>query len=337
MLTKLKPASKRRGAANNNDKPKKPKRFKVRIKERDPIADSEDAHDQPKMAGSAPTKPFEQCMIEYVGASASPELSAKYAALCGAARPVAKPLASDRALMREVELGLGRDLQNRLAGNPSEVGLQVTRLGVVPGNAAVISVMEVRKAKAWYERAKVDGFAAVRFCPVPQADSAVPGIAVDLVTIVFGHDARAKLASAAACSRGPDRFERSSVGWVDGDDTDEIEMALASMFSPPFHCLPQWDPFRDLGDCFDARCESGLRTLITLMCRSQLPLKKLLIGLGGGKRMVKRATADVDDSLKVRCKSEPEIVHQDEIPHFWSSELRRLGWDHISVPIVKLH
>ena len=50
MLTKLKSASKRRGAANNNDKPKKPKRFKVRSKERDPIADSEDAYDQPVSA-----------------------------------------------------------------------------------------------------------------------------------------------------------------------------------------------------------------------------------------------------------------------------------------------
>ena len=125
--------------------------------------------------------------------------------------------------------------------------------------------------------------------------------------------------------------------WLDGDDVDEIELTLKSMISPPFHGLPEFSPFTESGARFHSRCESGLRAMITLMCRSQLPLKKMPMGFGGGKRMVKRATADVEDSLKLRCKAGPEIVHQEEIPHFWSSELRRLGWDHTSVPIVKLH
>ena len=340
MPKKSKPPAKRGGATNSNSNKKRPRKFKVQIKQRDPIADSEAAYDQPIRAGLATTKPFEQCMIEYVGAAGLPEVSAKYVALCGADRPVAKPLVCDRVLMKEVELGLFRDLRDHLAQSPSDVGLQVTRLGVVPGDAAVISVMDARKPKGLYERAKVDGIAVVRFCAVPQTDAFVPGIAVDLVTIVFGQDVKSKLATAAARSRGPDGFGRSPYQWFEGDDEDyidDVEMALTNAFSPPFHGLPRWDPFGDLGAQFDAQCVTGLRATITLMCRSQLPLKKALIGFGGGKRMVKRTLTDVDDSLKSRCKAGPAIVHQDEIPHFWSAELRRLGWGHISVPIVKLH
>lgn len=339
MKTKSKPSAVSRGTTKveSTNPQKLRKRYQVRIKQRDPIAESEAAEIRPNKSPSIATKPFEQCLIEFLGASALPEVSAKYQALSGADRPVEKPLASDRALMKEIHRSLYRDLLNYLAEHPCEVGLQVTRLGVVEGNAAVISVMEARKPKALYERAKVDGFAGVRFCPVPQADPAGLGVAVDLVVVVFGQDARSKLATAAARSRGIARFERSTIEWFGPGDTGSIEMVLKSMTSPPFNGLPRGDPFADRQGAFGPGCGSGLRAMITLMCRAQLPVSKALVGFGGGKRMVTRALADIDDSLKLRCKIGPEIVHQNEIPHFFFAEMRRLGWDHISVPIVKLH
>lgn len=337
MPKKSKPPANRRSNATDGASTKKtPRKFKDIRKRRDPIAESEAADTHPTKAASATKKSFEQGLIESVNASGSPELSAKYAALCGAARPVAKPLVCDRGLMKAVELDIGRDLQSLLAESPSDVGLQTTRIGVVSGAHAVISVMEMRKAKALYEKAKVDGIATVRFCAIPGADPAWPDIALDLVTTIWGTDAESKLASAASRSRGPDSYQRSRTDW---DEPDEIDwdMALGGMFSPPFHSLPQWDPLRDRTAEFDRRCDTGKRAAITLMCRSQLPLRKALLGFGGGKRIVKRALANVDESLKARCKAGPAILDENEIPHFWFSELRRQGWDNISVPIVKLH
>lgn len=314
-----------------------PLRFKVRVKPKAEPTHNEAGPSRSTIAQKAPSSKIAAKIIEHVGATDQPEIAAKYEALCGAARPVSKAIASDIMAMNELKNSIATDLRNELSANPRAIGIRVDRLGVLNGATPKISIEEVKKGGKVYSKAKVDGFSAIRFCPAPKADSSEPGTAVDLVTLLIDKEADRLVYASTYRSRARDAFNRSPILWWEPDDPRAIDEALSIMFSSPFNQLPLKDPTLDGKAQFDGVNGSGHRAFLTLMFRSQLQLGKMMVGYGIGKALIKRALTSVEGFMGKRCKAAPEILNDEEILHFFFAELRRLELDHVSVPIVRLH
>jgi len=309
------------------------KKFKVRVKPKNPQVDP-----RPGAAGSGGNRPprsFEDSLIDYVGARELPEVSNKYLAICGAARPIDEANAGNRSLMSQFDQEVASALQKHFEVAPSSLGVQVSRLAVRPGDAAVISVAELKKLGGEYRAAEVDVIAGVRLSPVPRSGP-TPAIAIDLVALIWGPEARYRLEGRRRKRPPRGGIARSAARWIASEDIEAVKAAVSGVFSPSFTELPDDDLSDDEDVDIAEQAEPGFHALLTLMARSQLPLRNALFALGAGKPIVAGALAQVEHSLKVACKAEREILHRDEIAHFWFSELRRLGLDHISVPVVKL-
>ena len=315
----------------NTARVKKLPRFKVRMKRKH----------EPAKTKALPPVQMASCsalssrLITYGGALALPERAERYETLCGAARPVTKAIASDCVAMDELKNAIAADIRKQFAGIPTRIGIHVARLGVFNGAAVDVSLDEVKKGGLLYKNAGVDGISTIRFCSVPQDDLAVTGIAVDLITLVWGDNADRLVFASTHRKRRTDIFSRAPMQWWEPDDPDGLDLALDMMFSPPFDGLPFLDPTNGELVRFDAQSDPGLRELLTLMCRSQVQLSKMMVGYRSGKGIIKRALIRVDELMVRRCKSVREILTQEEIPHFWFAEVRRLELNHISVPIVK--
>ena len=325
------PTAKAKSADPNIVQSKKKPRYTVKTKTKDKPAKTKAL----LPVQIAPCSAVSSRLITYGGALASPERVERYEALCGAARPVMKAIASDCVAMDELKNAIAADIRKQFAGIPTRIGIHVARLGVFNGAAVDVSLDEVKKGGLLYKNAGVDGISTIRFCSVPQDDPAVTGIAIDLITLVWGDNADRLVFASTHRKRGPDFFSRAPMQWWEPDDPDGLDLALDMMFSPPFDGLPFLDPTNGELVRFDAQSDRGLRELLTLMCRSQVQISKMMVGYRSGKGIIKRALIRVDELMVRRCKSVREILTQEEIPHFWFAEVRRLELNHISVPIVK--
>ena len=205
-----------------------------------------------------------------------------------------------------------------------------------PPTGQVIDVPQARKAAQVYKRAKVDGVAGVRLCAVPDPETGDICIGTDVVALFGGNGARTKVGNALQRARTRLGMGRSDIEWLSRDDLDAVSAAFSSIFDAPWPGLSVPDSFNP-GAAFNEASSPGLRALITLMCRSQLSLRRMLIYFGDAKPICKGAIGTVEHALKMQCTQDPEILHRDLIPHFWFAELRRLGLDHMSVPAIKLH
>ena len=312
----------------------KPKKFKVRTKSKN-IAPT---RDQPvarrEVAPPTSTSIVEQRLIQYVEAEVLPAVAVKYQALFGSERPVLKALTSDVVACKVVENCVVGELLAYLANNPVEVGVQVASLGISPGEAAEVPIARIKKGAALYGRAEVDAISFVRPSPVPLLDPAKFGMAQDLVSVVWGQNLQHAIHAASRRTRNADSFTRSPLRvFLPGDPAWEA-LVRAIMFSTPPYRRPDRDLLTEAAAGFDRACSTGLRTLITLMARSQLPLDRALVGIGRGKDMLDRAKSRLKESMKERCKGSPAIIRDEAILHFCFAELDRCGLDGVVPPLV---
>ena len=133
-----------------------------------------------------------------------------------------------------------------------------------------------------------------------------------------------------------DEIEHAVSVTFNWSDRATVKAALASLFYPPLTRLPIGDPFDDEDQRFAKGSKQAERALVALMCRSQLPSKKMLMGFGAGKSVMDGALGRLDYLVKEQCKGKPAVVHRDLVPHFWFSELRRLELHHLTVPTIRL-
>lgn len=160
-------------------KPKKrdgPIKFKVRTKKKDDdLASKPQEPDTPEG--------FEQRLIQHVRATGNPEVAVSYQALLGSARPVARALMCNRPLIKEAEDHIVSEVGKCLAEGSLQFGVQTTRVAVTTGDKAIISVADCKKPRSLYEKAELDGIAALRLCPVPSEDPCRFAIAADVVAL----------------------------------------------------------------------------------------------------------------------------------------------------------
>lgn len=270
------------------------------------------------------------------------ELYEAYLAVSGLGRPLDDLVASHNAEANKISAALRKALKRKTDDSSWEIGLQVQHFGSTPGSAAVLDIPAARKAAKLHKNAGVDAIAAIRIYPVEGgSDDCNFDIELDILTILFGSNARSAIARGNSKSRA-----RASLGlvhselkWLDPHDDDALKSACNQLMAPRLAGLPKSDHSAPLILCesWDTDEARGLRSFVSLMHLSMLPMKKKLIVSGEGKPIVTGAIADAEHRLSKACKGTPPIIHRDGVPHFWFSELRRLGLDDFSVPLVKLH
>lgn len=275
-------------------------------------------------------------VLQYVGAADHPDLRNRYSALFGDIRPVDVALASYTDLLKEGAKGALASLSSLMATEGGELKFQVNRIAVGPSAKPDFSVGDARKVAAEYGRAGYDGIAEVRFCPVPDPGTGADMIAMDAVALFTGNPTPTYLGKRRRRTKAADGVQRSAVRAFSLNDEAAVNAALAAIFHPPLTRLPTGDPFEQEGQSFAKGSKQAERALVTLMCRSQLPVKKMLIGFGAGKSIVDGVHGRIEYLLKEQCKGTPPLVHRDLVPHFWFGELRRLELHHLSVPEIKL-
>lgn len=260
--------------------------------------------------------------------SASDDTKRKYEALRGIGLPVDDLVASNRVAMDMIAASAAKAVRKHVKAGSLELGFQVTRLGIVDGGAAEISVSDVRKLGSIYKRAGVDAIGAPRVCPVLQPDSATPGLAVDFCSLFFGKGAAGKLANAEYRERYRGGPTRSAVEMLDPRKGSSVKLAFLRMLNAPLGSLPP-------GEAHDEDGVGDVGAFVTLMARSQLRLNKTLVLVGAGKPIMNAITGGLDHTRRKACKEADEVVHIDTLVHFLFAEVRRLGMHDIAVPIVR--
>lgn len=284
---------------------------------------------------AAHTASAEERIVADAADPTHPEIAAFYEAVLGIARPVSQALSSDVSAVEACSASINAQLR-RAFREGGEYAVEVTRIGTAPLENVRFDISEARKAATLYSKAGVDVVAGLRLCPAidPEIGACM---ALDQIAIIGGRDAKIKLDDAFMRSRKRDAYRRSPAVWSPIGRRALMRDSLTALFRPPWHRLPEGDPFYDPDLVFSDDWDPGRRALMTLMSRSQLPLRNMLVGFGAGKPIVSAAIGSVEHLLKGRCRAGPEIVHRDEIAHRWFDELRRRGLDDISVPVLLLH
>ncbi|RIV82738.1 hypothetical protein [Aurantiacibacter zhengii] len=259
-----------------------------------------------------------------------------YEAVLGRKAPVSLAISSDKPFAAACSRAIRTQLARVFKDGGDEFGVQVTRIDVSPLKTVRLSIAEARKAVALYRNAKVDGVAGLRLCPVMDSLNG-DCMALDMVAIVGGENARARIAEASRNVRRNNPVIRSEILWAPSRSVSSMRNAFDAIFRAPWPNLPSGDPHNTCDDEFSDELDLDLRAFITLMCRSQLPVRNMLVGFGAGKPIVAGAIGTVEHALKARCKADAGRVHRDEIPHRWFEELRRRQLDEISVPVMLLH
>lgn len=276
---------------------------------------------------------------EFARTTEAPEVVAFYDSIFGIGRPLDDLVASNQHLLKAMRPLLLSDFEAYLNAQPSRVGREVTRIAVTRGSNADFPIPDVRKAASIYKRAGVDVISTVRFRPV--ADDGDPNgfaFAVELYALIFGDSAEGKLLAKSRRSRRGTGLNRSRRQWIEPHNTEAIRAAVRGLFSTNYTSPPIEDSFVDLAALPDWSDKNGrnLRAYITMMARAQLPLKYMLVLNGAGGPILARALAEMQHALKESSKDRPPVIHRDGVAHFFFSELRRLGLDDISVPLVRL-
>lgn len=310
------------------------KKFKTKMRKKSSARASRGGVQNVANARSTPS--VEGRMVADASDPDAPEIAAFYEALLGVGRPVSQALCSDVPLVDDCLANLEPPMSRSFAGNGVEYGVQVTRVATSALGCVRFNITKARKAASIYSKAEVDVIGGLRLCPAVDPERG-DSIALDLVAIFGGSGARTKVQEAFGRSREGDRYRRMPITWTSTGDFSTLESCLKDMFRPPWSRLPTRDPLYDPNAAFGDEWRQGQRALITLMCRSQLPLRKMLIGYGAGKAIASGAIGSVEHLLKGRCRAGPEVVHRDEVAHRWFDELRRRGLDHIAVPNLLLH
>ena len=290
-----------------------------------------------KNTSTSSKKPIADRLIELVGTVGDPSLTGKYHSIMGIGRPLEDALASYTPLLKESAKVAVANIANSMVKDGADLHLKVSRVAVRAVSDLDFSVLEARKEIASYGKAGYDGIGAVRFCPVPDFETGATMMAVDAVTLYTGNPS----------PTAPGRRRRRRAAWGDGiehapsdtfhsNDRAMVGKALASIFYPPLTGLPIADPFKNVDQSFAKGCKPSERALVTLMCRSQLPVKKMLLGFGAGKSVLDGVLGRLDYLVKEQCKGKPSVVHRDLVPHFWFNELRRLDLEHLTVPTIRL-
>ena len=300
--------------SRNNNSSKSPKLKEVKTK--------------PKKA------PIAERLMNFAKADEDSGRAKRYEAVLGRDRPVDVPLASYAELFRRGAAVARSNLATSLAPDEGHLKYQVNRVAICSIENVAFSVAEARKVAAKYGREGYDGFAAVRFSPFPDPDTGAEMMAVDVVVLFCGTPERKKTSR----RRRPavDGVKRSVVKTIAFKDRAAVKAAIAAMFYPPLTRTPSGDPLDVDGVKFRKGSNQLERALVTLMCRSQLPAKKMLVGFGAGKAIVDAAYSWIDYLLKEKNKGMPEFLHRDLVAHFWFDELRRLELHHLSVLKITL-
>lgn len=281
-------------------------------------------------------KPIADRVIELVRAVGDPTLKDRYNAIMGVGRPVDDDLASYTELLKEAAKVALAGIASSMVKEGADLSLQVSRVAVRPFSDLDFSVLEARKVAAKYGKAGYDGIGAVRFCPVPHAETGEAMIAMDVVDLYSGSPHPTRPVRRRRRAAGGDGVEHAMSVTFNLSDQATLKAALASLFYPPLTRLPIGDPFDEEDQPFAKGSNPTERALVTLMCRSQLPSKKMLIGFGAGKSVMAGVHERIKYLVDQKCKGNPAVVHQDLVPHFWFNELRRLRLDHLSVPSIRL-
>ena len=287
-----------------------------------------------KSTTSLKKKTIGERLLKYAGAGDDQRIRERYDALLGTGRPTDDVLASYTHLLKEGAKVAQTSLQNSIAQAGVDLQFQVSRIAIRPLSNLEFSVVDARKAATEYGKSGYDGFASVRFCPVPHPDSGADMIAMDVVALFSGNPLPRMPVRRRRRAAATDGVERSSTVTLSGKSA--AKAALASMFYPPLTRLPKADPLEGEDQVFATESKVAERALVTLMCRSQLTVKKMLIGFGAGKSILDGVQGRLEYLRKERCKGSSEVVHRDLVPHFWFGELRRLELHDLSVPAIRL-
>lgn len=289
-----------------------------------------------KNARTSAKKPIADRVLQYAHAPEDTELWKRYGALFGTGRPVDVALASHTDLLKQ---GCDAALRSYLAladTEPFEMKLHINRIAIRPFADLDFSVVDARKIAANYGKVGYDGSAAVRFCPIPDPQTGAGMMALDLVALIHGNPVPIVYSHRRKRPAVYDDVQRACVSTFLSSDEKALKFAYAQMFTPLLTRLPKPDPFDEESEKFAKGCGPSERAFVTQMCRSQLPVKKMLIGIGAGKSVLDGAIGRMDYLIKAACKGTEEVLHRDLVPHFWFDELRRLELDHLSVPKIKL-
>ena len=289
-----------------------------------------------KKAATSSGKPIADRVLELAKAASDPTLKDRYDAIMGVSRPVDDVLASYTELLKDGAKIALAGLKNSVVKEGADLKLQVSRVAVQPFSDLDFSVVDARKVSAKYGKDGFDGIGAVRFCPVPDLDTGADMIAMDTVVLYTGDPPPSRPGRHRRRAASGDGVDHAVPGTLNWDDRVAIKAALASILYPPLARLPSGDPFQDEERPFAKGSKQAERALVSLMCRSQLPTKKMLIGFGAGKSVIDWVQGHLKYLVGQRRKGNPAVIHQDLVPAFWLGELRRLEINHLSVPSIRL-
>lgn len=288
----------------------------------------------------APKKKPTDIILNYAGADECPIRAAIYNSILGRERPLDDLVLSNLPEQGRLKTHLATAFERGGLGPSSMIGVQIARCAITPGSQIEVAVPVLRKAGSFYQKAGVDTISMPRLCPVPFASDPLGfGLACDLVTLIFGEDAEAKIRSANIKSRyrrvdGP---ERSVISWFMLSDEVQLDAALKKMFTAPWFGCPKdetWNVEAAPPD-WGSEAAQGVRGNATLAARAMVPMKRGLVLSGAGKSLTAEAVATAEYNIKTAAQTAPAPLHRDRVPHFFASEFRRRGLD-IDVPFVRL-
>jgi len=277
-------------------------------------------------------------VIDFTTAGADQSVIQNYSDIAGIDRPLDDLVSSNVSHLQDFSIDIMKEVCEYLLANQCEIAVKTRRLGVTPASKPVIDVSAARKSASLPKKARINMIAGIHIYPVPSDDPGGFAIAVDLVQLLFGPDARAEMSRMAFKARRGrvSAMSEHQLEWLDQSDPAKLQAAIDKLIRPTFSLTTreERDAFLLVPDGWSrGRPERGLMVLAIL---SMLPVLKKLVSAGAGKPILTAALARLEHDLKLARVSRPCTVHRDGVPHFWAAELKRLGLSHLNVPLVKL-
>lgn len=277
-------------------------------------------------------------ILNHTAAGHDPQIESKYLSLAGKA-PHDTFISSNRVQMAGIVPPLTDALLNYITENGLEVAVQTTRLGVRPGSAATISATNARKGIQPYRSANLSAVGGLCIAPVPfGADPHGFGLGLTLEVIVFGTNLEARLNRSTRGARNIKKVQpvRTELRFLNPTNREELEAAVKRLLTFPMVDHPDRESaaYEAARPDWKRKKNRGLRALLTFIARSRLPAKLQLIGIGAGKPLLTGVLARAEHNIRDGSRTSGVALHRDAVEHFWWSELRRLGLDDVSVPLI---
>ncbi len=281
-----------------------------------------------------------QSLLRFAGAEGGSHIEQLYLALCGVANPPGEATGANLMINR-VLIDTMQERLDRLIQNPRlEFATVIQRHHdwASPAANARIGLNIVKKGGLIFRTLGVHSVSNIKFSILPSMECENQTVVQpEIWTILFGEDIRRtfELELDRINRRRPMPAE-FKITWRDiHDEPAGTRHAAAWMFKEGEPSAKRVQERVDELGIARWKKTDRLRTFVRTQLLAMTPIAKLLMESGAGKPIIDGLISGGKHALKQSRTNGAEILHRDEIVHFFAGEIRRLELD-MRVPLIML-